>query len=142
MERQIRIAAKRNMVIVFPLVDQRNIDGAVNLGAAKQTKRRHVCFGENFRLIIADDQENIRPVCFDLFLQDSEAPLDPSDVTLEHVGSFTLDLGRLRHVVLEADAAHAPGAVGVCESWSEVEARNVCECSREATDGTAVGRPG
>jgi len=50
--------------------------------------------------------------------------------------------GRLHPSPAGREHAHAAGAIGVCESWSEVEARNVRQCSRQAPDGTAVGRPG
>ena len=53
---QFRMTAERNMVLILRLLDQRDVDRAMNLATSKQAKGGHVRFSEDFCLVVADDQ--------------------------------------------------------------------------------------
>ncbi len=82
----------------------------MNFAAGKHTKWRHVRFGEDFGLVVADDQENVGLESFDLLLECIKAVIDAVDKTLQDCGSFFVDLGRLRHAASQHPVDRRPGA--------------------------------
>ena len=63
------MAAECDMIFFLRLTDEPDVQGTMNLGAGEQTKGRHIRFGENFSLIITDNQKNVGSECVDPLIQ-------------------------------------------------------------------------
>ena len=59
MSRQFGMAAQRDVIFFLRFADEADVERPMNFGAGKHTKWRHVRFGENLGLVVADDQEDI-----------------------------------------------------------------------------------
>ena len=102
------MAAQGDVIFFLGFADEADIKRPMNFGAGKHTKWRHVRFGEDFGLVVADDQENVGLESFNLLLECIKAVIDAVDKTLQDCGSFFVDLGRLRHAASQHPVDRRP----------------------------------